>query len=188
MLPCSVAMSTNGWTDDFLCTEWFRKSFIPQASARNMLGKPILLIYDGHGSHEMHPMRELAVENNIILLSLPPHTMHKLQPLDVGVFGPFQHLWADRCDEVVEDMGEEIPCEEFVKEYMGIRNKTFSTTTISQAFKKCGIHPLNPDKFTDHDFAPSMSSSIQGFVPSSFPVRAAIIPELSDSGSHCDSD
>jgi len=28
-------MSENGWTDDFLCKEWFKNSFIPQATARN---------------------------------------------------------------------------------------------------------------------------------------------------------
>jgi hypothetical protein len=181
-------MSPNGWTDDFLCMQWFQKSFLPQASARNTSGKPILLIYDGHGSHETHPLRQLAVDNNIILLSLPPHTTHKLQPLDVGVFGPFQRAWADRCDEVVEDTGEEIPREDFVKEYMDVRARTFSANTISQAFKKCGIHPFNSDIFTDHDFAPSMPTSTKGFVPSSFPTGIASTAELEPNGSESDSD
>jgi DDE superfamily endonuclease/Tc5 transposase DNA-binding domain len=105
----SISTSPNGWTDDFLCTEWFWKSFIPQATARNTSGKPILLIYDGHGSHETTELIKLARENNIILFCLPPHTTHKLQPLDVGVFGPFQRAWADRCDEVVEETGKECP-------------------------------------------------------------------------------
>ncbi|KAI9440129.1 hypothetical protein H4582DRAFT_1779670, partial [Lactarius indigo] len=34
----------NGWTDNFLCTEWFTKGFIPQAIACNKTGKPVLLI------------------------------------------------------------------------------------------------------------------------------------------------
>lgn len=85
--------------------EWFQKSFILQATAHNLYGKPILLIYDGHGSHETHPMHQLAVNNNIILLSLSPHTTHKLQPLDVRVFGPFWHAWVDRYDKVLEDIG-----------------------------------------------------------------------------------
>ncbi|KIM43929.1 hypothetical protein M413DRAFT_68349, partial [Hebeloma cylindrosporum] len=40
----SVSMSENGWTDDFLCSEWFTHSFIPQATARNSSKKPILLV------------------------------------------------------------------------------------------------------------------------------------------------
>ncbi|KIL55070.1 hypothetical protein M378DRAFT_91423, partial [Amanita muscaria Koide BX008] len=39
-----VSMSENGWTDDFLCKEWFKNSFIPQTIAQNTSGKPILLI------------------------------------------------------------------------------------------------------------------------------------------------
>jgi len=70
----SVSTSPNGWTDDFLCTEWFKKSFIPQATAQNTSGNPILLIYDGHGSHDTLDLINLACKHNIILFCLPPHT------------------------------------------------------------------------------------------------------------------
>ncbi|XP_072387018.1 uncharacterized protein [Diabrotica undecimpunctata] len=33
---------------------------------------------------------DLAKENNIVLLTLPPHTSHRTQPLDRTVFGPFK--------------------------------------------------------------------------------------------------
>lgn len=82
-------MSENGWTDDFLCGEWFEKSFIPQATRRNTSDKPILLVLDGHGSHEKVKIIDLGLLHNIIIFCLPPHTTHMLQPLDVGVFGPF---------------------------------------------------------------------------------------------------
>ncbi|KAG1732785.1 hypothetical protein EDB19DRAFT_1831147 [Suillus lakei] len=35
-------MSPNGWTDDFVGTQWFEESFILQATACNTSGKPIL--------------------------------------------------------------------------------------------------------------------------------------------------
>lgn len=79
---------------NLLCEQWFEKSFILQVKARNMSGKPIL-IFDGHGSHITNNMIE-AVKNKIELLCLPPHT--KLQPLDVGVFGPLQREWVKQCD------------------------------------------------------------------------------------------
>jgi len=102
-------MSENGWTDDFLCKEWFKKKIIPQATAQNMSDKPILLIYDVHGSHETLELIELTHEHNTILFCLPPHTTHKLQPLDVGVFGLFSCTWTEQCDEIVEDTSEEMP-------------------------------------------------------------------------------
>ena len=55
--------------------------------ARNTSGKPILLVLDGHGSHDTLPIIDLALSHGIIIFCLPPHTTHKLQPLDVGVFG-----------------------------------------------------------------------------------------------------
>ena len=113
----------------------------------------------------------LAWDNNIILFCLPLHTTHKLQPLHVGVFGPFQRGWIDRCDEIVEDMGEEMPCEDFIQEYMAIQWATFKPTTIISAFQKSGIRPLNPGILTDENYAPSIPTSTAAYVPSSYPTQ-----------------
>jgi hypothetical protein len=167
----SVATSENGWTDDFLCKEWFTKSFIPQASTRNTSGKHILLIYDGHGSHDTLDLIELACKHNIILFCLPPHTTHKLQPLDVGVFGPFSRAWTDHCDEIIDNTGEEMPREDFIKEYMAVQHATFKAPTIQAAWRKSGCWPINRTIFNDDDFAPSVSTSTSAsHVPASFPV------------------
>lgn len=154
-------MSQNGWTDDFIGAEWFEKSFIPQATARNKSGQPILLILDGHGSHETSEIIHLAELHNIIILCLPPHTTHKLQPLDVGVFGPFQRAWLDRCDSIVELTGSEMPKEDFIKEYMQVREQSFRPSTITSAFKKSGIWPIDRTVFTEDDFATSIPYSTE---------------------------
>jgi len=51
-------------------------------------------------SHEIAALIELTHKHNIILFLPPTHTTHKLQPLDVGVFGPFARVWLDRCDGI----------------------------------------------------------------------------------------
>ena len=145
-------MSQNGWTDDFIGSEWFAKSFIPQATVQNKSGKPILLILDSHGSHETCEIIRLTEANNIIILCLPPHTTHKLQPLDVGVFGPFQRAWLERCDYITELTGTEMPKEDFVKEYMCVRQETFRPSTVTSAFRKSGTWPIDKTVFTDDDF------------------------------------
>ncbi|EJF55491.1 DDE-domain-containing protein, partial [Dichomitus squalens LYAD-421 SS1] len=115
----TIAHSPNGWTDDFLCLEWFRKCFIPQATARRETDAPILLILDGHGSHVTSEMRHLAMDHNIHLFCLPPHTTHRLQPLDVGVFGPLQQAWTKRCNEYyVTSRGREMDRGELIREYL----------------------------------------------------------------------
>ena len=124
-----------------------------------MSGKPILLIYDGHGSHEKYKLLRLAKKHNIILFSLPPHTTHKLQPLDVGIFGPFARAWTERCDDYMEEHLEEIPRDQFVKHYMEAQQKAFKATTIRAAFQKSGVWPINHNLFKDADFASSISTS-----------------------------
>ena len=80
------AKSPNGYMDLELFSEWFQKIFIAHTSH---LGKRLLFI-DGHGSHISVDLINAAIDNNIILYCLPPHTTHILQPLDVAVYRPLK--------------------------------------------------------------------------------------------------
>ena len=51
---------------------------------------PQLLILDGHNSHITIKVVAKAKEVGLHLVTLPSHISHALQPLDVGVFGPFK--------------------------------------------------------------------------------------------------
>jgi hypothetical protein len=157
-----------------------------------------LLILDGHGSHETITIIDLAAEYNIIVLLLPPHTTHKLQPLDVGIFGPFSRKWIDVCDDIVILTGSEMRKEDFVKQYMEVREETFRRSTIVAAFKKSGIWPVNRDVFTAEDYAPSIPYSTEArdmpdlpefdpLVPI-VPPSAATISHARKRARRCDSD
>ncbi|KIJ45462.1 hypothetical protein M422DRAFT_166240, partial [Sphaerobolus stellatus SS14] len=87
-----VTQTDNEWTNDLICQQWFIKVFVPFAKGHSDATKKILLVLDGHGSHTTPEMVDCANKNGIILLQLPPHTTHRLQPLDVGIFGPFSAL------------------------------------------------------------------------------------------------
>ncbi|KAI4463339.1 hypothetical protein MML48_4g00000394 [Holotrichia oblita] len=60
---------------------WFTKHFLPRKDE----GKA-LLILDGHSSHSSSVVLETAEAANVILLCLPPHMTHYLQPLDRAFF------------------------------------------------------------------------------------------------------
>lgn len=165
-----IALSENGWTNNFIAAQWFERCFLPQAKARNTSGKAILLIYDGHKSHETIELRETAVQHNIELYRLPAHTSHRLQPLDVGVFGPLQRAWQKQCASAMDDSGEGITRQQVVKKYMAARTESFKETTILSAWRKSGISPLNPGMFTAEDFGPSIPSSFKAPLPNSFPM------------------
>lgn len=46
-----------------------------------------LLIVDGHSSFMNMKFIEVVDRLRIIVLILPPHTTHRIQPLNVGLFG-----------------------------------------------------------------------------------------------------
>lgn len=48
----------------------------------------VLLLLDNHESHCSLNVAEYTCEHHVEILSFPPHTSHKLQPLDVAVYGP----------------------------------------------------------------------------------------------------
>ena len=160
----SVATSPNGWIDDHLCLNWFKKVFIPCATERNTSGKPIILIYDGHHSHTAHAIRQLAHQHGIILFCLPPHTTHRLQPLDVAIFGPLAKLY-NRLVTAKTNLGQRVTKYNVIEVYMEARDSAFKDETIISAFRTTGIHPFNANLFEDHEFAPSHATSTSAHLP-----------------------
>lgn len=128
-----------------------------------------MLIYDGHRSHETIELREAADRAKIHLFCIPPHTSHRLQPLDVGVFGHLQRAWQKRCLRVLEETGESITRRNVVKEYMAARTDSITEELVVSAWRKSGIRPLDPQVFTEEDYAPSYSSSVNPPLPVLFP-------------------
>ncbi|KIJ32211.1 hypothetical protein M422DRAFT_266009 [Sphaerobolus stellatus SS14] len=113
----SVVTSENGWTDNAICSDWFKKVFLPWVKTQRDSAFPIIFISDGHTSHETHEICLATLDNSITMISLSPHTTHKLQPLDVGVFVPLQRNWGKRYNELVVT-GDEITCDTVIEEYM----------------------------------------------------------------------
>src|SRR6267142_2042636 len=97
----AVATSPNGWTDNELGLEWFQQTFIPFATTHKLNDDPILLLLDGHNSHETDKLRAAAYKHNIFVLAFPSKCTHKLQPLNVIVFTQVQCQWAAHCDHCI---------------------------------------------------------------------------------------
>ena len=60
-----------------------------------------LLIVDGHNSHLNIRFINYADQNRILLAFLSPHSTHRLQPLDVGLFGPLANYYTQEIDRFV---------------------------------------------------------------------------------------
>jgi hypothetical protein len=70
------------------------KHFNTHTKARSV-GAHQLLIVDGHESHNSHEFYKYCEEEKIIVLCMPPHSSHLLQPLDVGCFSPLKRAYGD---------------------------------------------------------------------------------------------
>lgn len=73
----------SGWISELTFIDWFINCFLVQTKN---IDRPLLLVMDNHPSHINIDIIELAMQNNVIILCLPPHTTHALQPLDVVTF------------------------------------------------------------------------------------------------------
>ena len=86
--------SNSGWTSDSHAYEWISTVFDPETKRED--GGRRLLLLDGHGSHLTSQFIAYCLRNSIDLVVLPPHSSHRLQPLDVGVFGPLKRALAEK--------------------------------------------------------------------------------------------
>lgn len=123
---------------------------------RPSIDNPALILMDNHSSHVNLSVVEFARKNSIIIVTFPPHCSHKLQPLDVSVYGPFKTRYRVAMNEwMLSNPGKTITIYQvgqFVKEaYL----YALSPNNVTQGFRKTGIYPLNSNTFSDEDFLSS---------------------------------
>lgn len=76
--------------------EKYMEHFIKHSNAT--MEAPTLLLLDNHSSHLSVNAIDMAVNHGITMLSFPPHCSHRLQPLDVSVFGPVKKFYVSQSD------------------------------------------------------------------------------------------
>jgi len=79
----------------YMNSEIFADDYMPFfiSNSRCLKDHPVLLILDNHFSHISLKAIELCKNSGVHWLTLPPHTSHKLQPLDWCVYGPFKFFF-----------------------------------------------------------------------------------------------
>ena len=168
-------MSPKGWTDQELGSLWLEKDFEPKTAARNISGKHRLLILDGHNSHCTHKFLHFAHKHDILVLCLPSHTTHALQPCDVGVFGPLATAWKA---EVAKASRQHTPItkQNFLVHYHNARLKAMKPSTIIAAFRKTGIWPINADAIDPILFKPSENTTTESAQPIPAQLPSILVP------------
>lgn len=152
----TMAMQPRAWMTTYLFSAWL-SHFIESVQIQGGISQERrhLLILDGHKSHCTLDVVQEARAAGLDILTLPAHTSHALQPLDVSVFKPFkQHFRAYRDFWTSRNMSEpatKSTLSQWVS--LGLR-KALTSENIRSGFRGTGIFPLNPAAMNSH-LAPS---------------------------------
>eukprot|EP00918_Siedleckia_nematoides_P083664 GHVU01183379.1.p1 GENE.GHVU01183379.1~~GHVU01183379.1.p1 ORF type:complete len:552 (+),score=42.31 GHVU01183379.1:1207-2862(+) len=174
------AVSHSGWIKAELFFRWC-KHFVRFSGASPTRKK--LLIFDNHESHLHYDSIEYLKDNGVRVVTLPSHTTHKLQPLDVAVMYPLKNSYRLACDAFQTLHGP--PTQENVAEIFGNAWKTLRTVDIAQSgFKATGVWPFNPQTFTDEEFraADHMRGLREDIPPNVSEVPPVISPDAATEG------
>jgi hypothetical protein len=138
------ASSENGWSSNKLGMEWLEKVFNRHTQPASPRSRRLLIV-DGHSSHVNYEFVEWADRHRIIILILPPHSTHKLQPLDVGLFGSLATAYSVRLDMLLAGSGGLTTMSKsmFFDLFKPSFDEVFSEKNIQHAFQKPGIWPVN---------------------------------------------
>jgi hypothetical protein len=139
----------SGYVNSTIFMLWLKEHFLP----RKPTGKIVLLL-DGHTSHCTDPdMLELAQENGILMICLPPHSTHYLQPLDRCFFKALKHffykamrVWAQ------SHPGRKVSRAHFAPLLKEAWQKSANQSNAHSGFETCGIYPYNPEKIPEEAF------------------------------------
>ncbi|CAF0964997.1 unnamed protein product, partial [Didymodactylos carnosus] len=143
----SYTVTNNGRITTETFEWWFENMFIPLTSHIN---RPLLLLMDNHLSHINVKCIELAIQNQIHLISLPPNTTHALQPLDVVVFGLVKTQWKRLISQYFKATNRKnLRKSDFPLLLKKLFDNTLTKRQIVSSFSRAGVWPFDENAMKD---------------------------------------
>ena len=160
------ATSESGWTDNELGRAWIEEVFDrytrPKAEADGDDDRQTawrLLILDGHASHVSEAFINYCDNNRILLCILPPHSTHRLQPLDKVFFARLSAHYDDQLAEFLMETQGLVPVNkcEFLSLFWRAWTATAKDKYVLSSFEVTGIQPVDPSRILDKFKADTLS-------------------------------
>ena len=144
-----VVMTDSGYINEDVFLEWLHHFQKNRPTGR------CLLILDGHTSHSSLKSLDYCRENEIEMISLPPHTTHALQPLDRAVFKPLKSFYHKQATNFIQSSpNSSISKFNFGKLFSEAWRKGATIGNAVKGFECTGIYPFNPSAIPEHKFLP----------------------------------
>lgn len=166
-----VESSESGYINTDLFVKWLNHFIKFVKPSKN---EKCVLLLDGHTTHSKNlEAIKLARANGIILLQLPGHTTHRLQPLDVGVFKSVEANYTQvMATWLRANVGQKITQFEVTALLTDAYTKAATISNAASGFRAAGVWPVNREVFSDADFV--ASENLAEIIPENL---AEIIPE-----------
>ncbi|KAL6171679.1 hypothetical protein ACJQWK_02685 [Exserohilum turcicum] len=132
-----LEVSPHGWTNNQLALAWLEH--FDRHTKSCTVGGYRLLIVDGHESHISIEFQDLCKEKNIILLCMPPHSSHLLQPLDVACFSPLKRKYGDVISGLARNRTNYISKETFLAAFKTAFEQSITRENIQAGFRGAGL-------------------------------------------------
>ena len=133
----SYGLSSNGWIDRQLFTDWFFHHFLGFAPSV----RPLVLLLDGHTSHYSPEIIKMGAAEEVIVI---PNTTHLLQPLDKGIFSPLKLQWKKVIHSYTAKQHRAVTGSyEFSAFFADAWYSAMIPKNIHGGFKTCGVFPFN---------------------------------------------
>ena len=136
--------SKTAYTCSRIFIEWLKDCFIPETGGE---GPVRLLLLDGCTVHAIPEAVSLARSAGVLMLFLPAHTSHVLQPLDVGVFSPLKAAYRTAIGATVRwNNAQNVRKYTFLEAYTAAHRKAFTESNMKAGFYATGLWPFSPSK------------------------------------------
>ena len=137
--------SPNGWTSDELGFKWLETLFEKHTQSKARRDWRLLFV-DGHGSYVTLKFLEWAQQHKILIAVYPPHSTHRLQPLDVGCFSPLTTFYSQELDQHTRLSEGQIRMtkRDFFKCFNPAWQKAFTNKNVASSWSKAGLFPFDP--------------------------------------------
>ena len=116
---------------------------------------------DNHESHISLAAIDLAKKMGVVLLTIPPRAIHRLQPLDKSVYGPLKAAYNRALDQWMrENPGKVVNIYHIPALAAEAQLISITQANILSGFRSTGINPINQDIFSEADYAPSQPTDM----------------------------
>jgi hypothetical protein len=155
-LGATMAMQPRAWMTSYLFGAWMSRFIeLEHNSSSISPDHRHLHILDGHISHVSVEVVQEARRVGLDLLTLPLHTSHALQPLDVSVFKPFKQFFRQYRDFWMSRNLNELASKDTLIQWLSLSLiKALMESNIKKGFSATGIFPLD-EHDVDSMLAPS---------------------------------